>query len=400
MKTFLTMTLAVVTGVALTTTITLARLRTPLQLAYPMLDLPAESDRQPPLETAVPKAEESGAKPLAVVEQEEFDFGHKRDKTMDNRHVFTVRNDGDAPLVFTGSTVSCTKCTFVDLPKEPIAPGQTAEVTVRWNVDTFEDHFRQSATVKTNDPEHESIRFVISGKVVRPLQLEPQKLVFSNLQVSEPAQAKVRLTAYFSDHLEIVSPSFADASTAEFFDMEILPVPKDELDAEAQSGLDLIVKVKPGLPVGSMSQTLKFTTNLPDEPETTIPISGDVVGAVTVSGKGWDRESGYLQLGQVRQSEGAKRTVYVIAHGTDLTGLKLDPPEVAESALRVTYGKIAELKEGTVIRLPVHIEVPAGSPLVNHMGGKQARLAEIVIATNKPTLGRVKISVKFAVIAD
>lgn len=398
MKTYLTMTVVVVLGVALTTAIALARLGTPLVFKPLTLDLPAEEDGAA---HSIAALGESGAtaraQPKAVAEEEEFDFGRLRNKTNDNRHVFKVRNEGQAPLHFKGSSVSCNKCTYVDLPSAPIEPGETGEVVVRWNVETFENHFRQSATISTDDPEHESLHFVIFGKVVRPLQIEPEKVVLSNVQVGQAAEAKVLLTAYFNDDLQVLKQSFSDEATAEFFDVTAAPTPKAKLPEGATSGVELTVKVKPGLPVGSFSQTLKLQTNVQDEEETSIAVSGEIGGAVNIFGKDWERELRYLNVGNVRQSEGDKHTVYVLLHG--LEGVDLGPPEVNEEVLKVKYGEIKEMKGGALLKVPVDIEVPPGSPLVNHMGGK-AKLAEIIIPTNKSELGRVKLLVRFAVVAD
>ena len=399
MKTFLTMTVVVILGVALTTAIALARLGTPLSLRPLTLDLPAEVDDTRSSTTSVVEDTPSvvGAQPRAVVEEEEFNFGHLRNKTMDNRHVFKIRNEGQAPLHFTGSSVSCTKCTFVDLPDSPIAPGETGEVLVTWNVDTFEDHFRQSATINTDDPEHGSLRFVIAGKVVRPLQIVPEKLVLSSIQVGEAAEAKATLSAYFSDDLKVLNPTLTDATTADYFDVTTSPLAKDKLPEGATSGVELSVKVKPGLPVGSFTQSVRFETNLEEEPEKTIPIEGEVGGAVKIYGKGWEPDMHFVNIGTVGQSKGDNRIVYVLMHG--LGGVKIDPPDVDEEVLKVTYGEITEMKGGTLVKVPLKIEIPPGSPLVNHMGGK-AKLAQILIPTNKSELGRVKVLVKFAVVAE
>src|SRR5579872_4986779 len=126
MKTFFTMTVIVVLGVFVTTAVSLARLGAPLSWSPLGLDLPAEMDYVPTKNSAAAPAE-AGAKPIAVVDEEDFDFGNLRNKTFDNRHVFKVANKGNAPLKFTNSSVSCTKCTFVDLPDAPIAPGETGE---------------------------------------------------------------------------------------------------------------------------------------------------------------------------------------------------------------------------------------------------------------------------------
>jgi hypothetical protein len=404
MKTIVTMTIVVVVGVLLTSGISLARLGAPQAWSSLSLDLPAETDVGSPASPgpAVAKTSEPGSKPLAVIEKEEFDFGHLRNKSMDNQHIFKVRNAGTAILEFTGSSVSCTKCTFVELKQKTIAPGETGDVLVSWNVDTIEDHFRQSVKVMTNDPDHPELRFVVTGKVVRPLAVEPQKVVFSNVHVGESAEAKLRLLAYFSDHLELSEQKFMEEATAQYFAVSMATLTKDQLDKQAESGVEVTVTAKPGLPVGAINQTLKMKTNLAEEPELTVAISGEVTGAVTVHHKDWDKEFGYLKVGHVKQSEGAKLPLNLIARGSDLSGLALEPPEIDDpEAVKVTYGKITEMKAGTVFRIPVTIEIPPGSPLVNHMGGSTAaKWATILIPTNKPALGRVKLSVRFAVIAD
>ncbi|HWB13186.1 MAG TPA: DUF1573 domain-containing protein [Pirellulales bacterium] len=401
MKTFLTMTFVVVVGVLVTTAASLARLGTPLGWSALSLDLPAETDDAASRTTAT-SPNEPEARPVAVAEEEEFNFGNLPNKTFDNRRVFKVRNEGTAPLRFTNSSVSCTKCTFVDLPETPIAPGETGEIVVRWNVDTHEDHFRQSVRVQTNDPDHDELRFVITGKVVRPLAVEPQKLVFTNVHVGAQAQAKIRLLAYFSDHLEVTNYKLAEESTSHYFDITMTPLTKDQLENQAQSGIDVTVTVKPGLPVGSIGQSLQLTTNIEEEPEVSVSITGDVTGPVSFGHKDWDHDLNYLRIGHVKQSDGVKTVVNLIIRGSDLGDLELGPAKISDPvSLKVTYGKLSELKPGTVVRVPVTIEIPPGTPLVSHMGGPgEAKMATIEIPTNKPALGGVKLSVRFAVIAD
>lgn len=402
MKTVLTMTIVVVAGVAVTTAVSLARMGTPLTFSPLSLDIPAEID--PSAAKAAGTTEKPASlepQPLAVADEREFDFGNLRNKTMDNKHVFKIRNQGNAPLNLKGATSSCDKCTFVDHLDSVVPPGGTGELIVRWNVDTFENVFRQSIKVKTDDPDHAEFRFVISGKVVRPLQAEPDKLVLSNVQVGEKGQGTIRLKAYFSDKLEVVGHKFTEAASTEYFELASSPVAKDQLEVSVTSAVDVTVTVKPGMPVGSITQSLEIETNLAEDGQVTVPISGSVVGGVTIAGKDWDREYNYLAIGQVKQSEGGKRTLIIVARGPDMSGLEFEPAEIDDpTALKVSYGKSTELKGGTMVRIPVTIEIPPQSPLVNHMGGKEAHLAQVVIPTNKPALGRVRVPVKFAVIAD
>ena len=156
-----TMTIVVTIGVLLTTAISLARQGALLHWESLSLELPAEGpltnaddSTAPEAATDQPAQEQPSGDPVAVADELEFDFGVERNQTKDLRHVFKVRNDGVAPLRFVGYEVSCNKCTFVELPDEDIPPGETGEVVVRWNIDTYEDHFRQSASIQTNDPAH------------------------------------------------------------------------------------------------------------------------------------------------------------------------------------------------------------------------------------------------------
>ena len=409
MKTAWTMTLVVTVGVLLTTTISLARMGTLWNWGSLSLDFPAEGELGP-APTGPSTADElpdeknsaqSQVLPVAIAEETEFDFGVAKNQTNDHRHTFTVRNDGEAPLKFVGYDVSCNKCTFVDLPTEELAPGESCEIVVRWNVDTFEDHFRQSASVQTNDPFHPLLRFVISGQVVRALEIAPRELVLSNVQAGVPAAVKARLLAYFSDELRIVSHHFADAATAEYFEVETAPLADADLPPGAKSGLELTLKLQPGLPLGTIQQTLKLTTNLEDAPEAEIPIKGRVSGAVSIIGKGWDKDRNLLEIGPVRRSAGGHWKLTLVVRGPHREGLKLEPPEQTDAdVLRITYGEPSAVKGGATTLIPLMFEIPPQSRLVSHMGGDTGKLAVVTIPTNKSELGRVKMLVKFAVVDD
>ena len=47
-------------------------------------------------------------------------------------HVFTFNNSGDEPLIINSAKGSC-GCTVPEWPKEPIAPGESAEIKVRYD---------------------------------------------------------------------------------------------------------------------------------------------------------------------------------------------------------------------------------------------------------------------------
>ena len=78
-----------------------------------------------------PNTAESGEEiemPAMSFEEDSYDFGEisQGEKV---EHAFTFENTGDADLIISSATGSC-GCTVPSYPKEPIKPGQTAEILV------------------------------------------------------------------------------------------------------------------------------------------------------------------------------------------------------------------------------------------------------------------------------
>lgn len=69
--------------------------------------------------------------PVISFEETEFDFGEIEQGT-NVEHVFKFTNTGNAPLVITDATSSC-GCTVPSPPKDPIAPGESGELLVKFN---------------------------------------------------------------------------------------------------------------------------------------------------------------------------------------------------------------------------------------------------------------------------
>lgn len=68
---------------------------------------------------------------------------------------YKISNTGNEPLMITDAEVSCS-CTTVDFPKQPIAPGETAKVTVNFDTKTVYDRQDRVVLLKSNDPKSPS----------------------------------------------------------------------------------------------------------------------------------------------------------------------------------------------------------------------------------------------------
>jgi hypothetical protein len=75
--------------------------------------------------------------------------------------------------------------------------------------------------------------------------------------------------------------------------------------------------------------------------------------------------------------------------------IQLGAPQAKPSLLAVTLGEREEL--GNVVAIPLVVEIPPGSPAANYLGYTPDTTGEIVIPTNHPELGEVRLKVTFAV---
>lgn len=84
------------------------------------------------VEMAQQRDEAASKHPVMTFEATAHDFG-TIEKGTPVEKVFTFKNTGDAPLVITNASSSC-GCTIPEYPEnEPIAPGESGEILVKFN---------------------------------------------------------------------------------------------------------------------------------------------------------------------------------------------------------------------------------------------------------------------------
>lgn len=72
-----------------------------------------------------------GKYPVMTFDKAEHDFGRLAQGT-NVEHLFTFTNTGEAPLIISDAKGSC-GCTVPTFTKEPVAPGETGEMLVKFN---------------------------------------------------------------------------------------------------------------------------------------------------------------------------------------------------------------------------------------------------------------------------
>lgn len=95
---------------------------------------------------------------------ETHDFGELNEGPL-AEHVFEFTNTGKEPLIIQNASASC-GCTTPDWPKEPILPGKTGKITVRYTTQGRPGPFTKSVFITSNaSKENERKELFIKGVV-------------------------------------------------------------------------------------------------------------------------------------------------------------------------------------------------------------------------------------------
>ncbi len=114
-----------------------------------------------PVKEAVDAPKEGG--PVMTFDATEVDYGTIQQHS-DPLRVFKFSNTGDEPLVIKHAKGSC-GCTVPTYPKEPILPGETAEIEVRYDTKRI-GPFTKTVTLTTNEGTDKKV-LRIKGKVLQ-----------------------------------------------------------------------------------------------------------------------------------------------------------------------------------------------------------------------------------------
>lgn len=97
---------------------------------------------------------------------ETIDYGTVKKSEDNGIRLFEFTNTGDEPLVISNVKSSC-GCTVPAYPKEPIMPGKTGEIQVKYNMNPGK--ISKAVTVESNavNKENGQVRLRITGEVLR-----------------------------------------------------------------------------------------------------------------------------------------------------------------------------------------------------------------------------------------
>jgi len=322
-------------------------------------------------------------------------------------HDFVIRNNGDAPLELTKGATSCT-CTVSDFEESEggskdakvVLPGGSTKLNVQWRGKGNGGPFRQQASVLTNDPKRPQIAFVVEGTVVPTYKAVPESITLPKLSTSTSEQATVTIFTFGKEQPTIDSISLTEEKTAQLYSLASTPLESADLAAEsgATGGFRITADIRPGLPIGTLRQTIKAVFRMPEELIAEIPIQGSVSGDLALAGKAWDSSRETLLLGTVSSRTGLEASVFLTVKGPHREDVRPVVQEVIPEGLQVIIGEGKPIGSGNVIRFPLTITIPPGSTPVNRIGSEQAPAGRIVLDTGHPESPTFTIPVCVAII--
>jgi Protein of unknown function (DUF1573) len=106
---------------------------------------------------------------VATFEKTEIDYG-KIKQGSEPLRVFAFKNTGSEPLTISNAQGSC-GCTVPTYPKEPIMPGQTSKIEVRYDTQRL-GGFTKTVTLTTNEANPTRV-LTIKGEVETPAPATP-----------------------------------------------------------------------------------------------------------------------------------------------------------------------------------------------------------------------------------
>jgi hypothetical protein len=336
---------------------------------------------------------------LEIVGGSTYNFG-QMDRHAKGEHEFVIRNVGDVPIGLKQGQTTC-KCTMSEMKDGDLKPGESIPVKLNWTAKTGEEDFSQSAEILTSGyPQQPVIRLHVYGKIIDALRADRGSLSLGSISASENVVGKFKVFAYRGDEpLAITQHEFTSPAKAEFFSAEWRPLAPEEMSNEKalKSGVEVTVRVKSGLPLGPIGQTIRLTTNLPNTAPLEVPIEGQIVGDIMVIGKDVESNRNSIRLGTTSSQQGKTGKYHILVKGPHREETKLQIASVSPAE-----GLQAELGEPLtdnpqMIRYPLTITIPAGARPITRMGLTEDTAGVLRITTTHPQVKELVVLVRYAV---
>ena len=339
--------------------------------------------------------------PVSEMLETTFNFD-RMEKGSSMSHAFKMKNVGDEPLHVEVVSTTC-KCTVGDLSKSDVPPGEETEILLEWTAKAAPGPFRHGASLATNDPRHSRIELVVEGDVVESTTLQPSELLFGTVQAGESKESSCFLVSSIEKDVKILHHELSDQEVSKNVDITITPVDEQQLkDFSAQGAAKVTATYHAGKSQGPFFTWLILETNLLNAQKLTVPLSGNVVGDISIFGPGWVAKQNLLQLGSIDGKKGKRARLLVAIRGEHAPDTQLTVATVEPEELKVSLEDAKQMGDN-LVHFPLIVEVPAGThPMVRmNLAGEEQDSGRgdgmIVLHSTNPGTSEVRLKVRFSV---
>ena len=249
------------------------------------------------------------------------------------RHSFVLRNSGGGALRLSVAETTC-KCTVGELGQDILLPGQSTEVTLTWNTGRMAEHYRQTATIATNDPLTPELELSVEGSVQAELVV-PAGLILS--KVNPGVRVQGEFVVYSQTEPDIILNSAT--STLGGFDWRVEPSDPASPELLSEGAVSAIKVVFSGMPTSKRgkyeaSMSLEFDRGDGGDPdEHPINVSGTVRAPVSFISPIVDSVVG-LEMGSMDGDQEHRFTMIVRPRHNENRDLPLKVLQVEPSVLQ------------------------------------------------------------------
>ena len=339
-------------------------------------------------ELASPK--ESSKAPKVVVNEERFDFGEMNPYEFAHR-IFSFKNVGTAPLTISAGHSTCS-CTIAKFPKEPIQPGESAEIRVEWQTKKNNKRFSEKVGFQTNDPDRPELSIWIEGFVKVHFGADPPGFSIPTAHPGVAEKASTLVSSQVWKDFKVVDVE----SSLEELQWEVAPAPSGALEKyKVKAAYDVIVTLPESMPQGSFKHWVRLKIDPGNGNELTeyeLPLEGKVARRVAVYGPHIDN-TGLIKFGVVPSEKGAKQRYVVKVRDKDRElNLKkiVTEPDFVDVKLTPWTG----VKEGLGLYY-MDLSIPKHQRICDFMA---ARKGSLRIEFDHPRIESLDLSLELAVI--
>lgn len=282
------------------------------------------------------KSEDAIPKPIIQVENPVFSFGSVPQGTL-VKHDFVVKNSGTMNLVIQKAVAGC-GCTAALPPSGPIAPGQSAPISVTFDTSGFEGDKEKTVQVFSNDIDSPQPTLTLKGYIETPLTIDPVRLSFGRVMQGQPGDPK---------HVSIKLHEGVRASIKQISTFaKGLSVETKSNDGKTAAA---IVNVLPTAGSGELRDRVLVTIEYADKREQTynIPVVGMVEAGVVI-------QPSSISVGVIEGVEPIIKTAKVVSSAKDpisITSIQSDDPAV--------HASFKPLKDGKVYGITISVDPKA-----------------------------------------